>query len=398
MFNAASSASQVVQSTSGDASRDHPPIVTSASGNQNGPPINSVSPELIALITQTVQAAVAAERANAVQPASSSSSASGAVGGVPVCASSPLIPQPAVPSVAISGVGNPSTAGRPASSFAVPSFISTFAAPAMSIGSLPLSSPAASIGAFSVAASNATQSAILADQPFVIGPGFSPVPSKLVSQIVAGKYVDLSALIPENLETKEPSPQFLLDGHLLYTPQPKKPRRKIEDIATWLEAFAVFSYILLSYYPHRWKDLLQYQLLILRTYRQFSGRVWLSYDQAFRENAAATKLTDWSVMNSQLFNFHAAGSAARPSTSTSSADWEPTGSSASLVECISWNKGRCTAPRAVCRYAHRCTSCSGLHRAIACSSASKRKRDDVPRRSSSPGAERSSSKSKSRRS
>ena len=51
---------------------------------------------------------------------------------------------------------------------------------------------------------------------------------------------------------------------------------------------------------------MQYQLLILRTHRQFAGRVWLGYVRAFREHAAASNLTDWSTINVQLFNFHAA--------------------------------------------------------------------------------------------
>ena len=166
----------------------------------------------------------------------------------------------------------------------------------------------------------------------------------------------------------------------------------------WLEAFAIFSLIVVSHFPHRWRDLLQYQLLILRTHRHFSGRVWLSYDQAFREHAAATGLTDWSCMNAQLFNFHAAGSTTRSSPSSDTSDWEPSGSSSSLVECKSWNRGRCSAPQAICRYAHRCTVCSGSHRAVACSSSTSRnKREDGKRRSSSPAAVGSSS-SKSRRS
>ena len=189
-----------------------------------------------------------------------------------------------------------------------------------------------------------------------------------------------------------------MDGRLVLTTQPKKPRRRIEDIATWLEAFAIFSLIVVSHFPHRWRDLLQYQLLILRTHRHFSGRVWLSYDQAFREHAAATGLTDWSCMNAQLFNFHAAGSTTRSSPSSDTSDWEPSGSSSSLVECKSWNRGHCSAPQAICRYAHRCTVCSGSHRAVACSSSTSRnKREDGKRRSSSPAAVGSSS-SKSRRS
>lgn len=47
-------------------------------------------------------------------------------------------------------------------------------------------------------------------QPFVVGPGFSPVPAKVVSQIVAGKYADLSELLSVNIVQNEPEPQLLL--------------------------------------------------------------------------------------------------------------------------------------------------------------------------------------------
>ena len=148
-------------------------------------------------------------------------------------------------------------------------------------------------------------------QPLVVGPRFSPVLAKLVSQIVAGKFVELHELLPSNIVLTEPDPQLLFKGLLVLTSLLKKPKQRIEDISTWLEAFSIYCLILVSYFPHRWKDLLQYQLLILRTYRQFSGRVWLSYDRAFRENAAATSLTDWSQLNSTLFSFHSAGGPAR---------------------------------------------------------------------------------------
>ena len=77
-----------------------------------------------------------------------------------------------------------------------------------------------------------------------------------------------------------------------------------------MEAYSIFVMILTSYFPHRWNDLSQYKLLILRTYQRFSGDVWLNYNHAFREHAAASRVTDWSPMNVQLYNFHAAGVAA----------------------------------------------------------------------------------------
>ena len=76
----------------------------------------------------------------------------------------------------------------------------------------------------------------------------------------------------------EPEPQLLFNGRLVLTSAPKKPKRRIEDISTWLEAFSSYCLVLVSYFPNRWKDLLQYQLLILCTYRQFAGRVWWSHD------------------------------------------------------------------------------------------------------------------------
>ena len=51
---------------------------------------------------------------------------------------------------------------------------------------------------------------VVADQTFMVGPGVSPVPAKLVSQIVAGKYIDLCDLLPANLQVNEPEPQLQL--------------------------------------------------------------------------------------------------------------------------------------------------------------------------------------------
>ena len=118
-----------------------------ASQGQGRPPVsNSISPDLIALITQTVQAAVAAEQANVVQLTLSSSSSIGAVGGIPSSSSLPSLLIPAIPSMANS-VAAQSLAGKPVFSSVVPSFLLTFAAPAMSVGSLHLTLAVSSVGA-----------------------------------------------------------------------------------------------------------------------------------------------------------------------------------------------------------------------------------------------------------
>ena len=63
---------------------------------------------------------------------------------------------------------------------------------------------------------------VVADQLFMVGPGVSLVPAKLVSQIVAGKYDDLCDLLPANLQVKERDQQLLFDNHLVLMSQPKK--------------------------------------------------------------------------------------------------------------------------------------------------------------------------------
>ena len=133
-----------------------------------------------------------------------------------------------------------------------------------------------------------------------------------------------------------------------------------------MEAFSIYCLILSSFFPHRSKDLLQYKLLILRTYCQFSGKVWLAYDRAFKEHAAAAKVVDWSSINVQLFNFYAAGASAREPNAVHPEFPQLLGASSSQILCRSWNSGRCVALHASCRFAHRCSSCSAAHRAIAC--------------------------------
>jgi len=59
---------------------------------------------------------------------------------------------------------------------------------------------------------NIVQPLALVNQPFVMGLGFSSVPTKLITQILVGKYIVLSELLPANLQYKEPKLQLLFYG------------------------------------------------------------------------------------------------------------------------------------------------------------------------------------------
>ena len=125
----------------------------------------------------------------------------------------------------------------------------------------------------------------------MVGPGYSPVPEKLVSKIRSGQFVDLADLLAEILKIQEPEPPSYFEGKLL-VPSTKKRVQEITDLITWVEAFTVYTWILCSSHPSRWQDLTQYKLLILKTARQFPGKAWLHYDVAFRKDAADSALSD----------------------------------------------------------------------------------------------------------
>ena len=309
---------------------------------------SSLSPEILAAIRSAVEQSFNSRLVPGLS-GSNTSSTSSTPSAIP--ASQPHVP------LASGGMSFP----------VVPSFISSFSsAPPAGTGIA-----TTTIGnAFTASTTGALSASVVSPllyKPFVIGPGYSPVPAKLVSQILAGKYIDLNDLLPANLLpiSADSEPQLMLDGRLVLTSQPKKPKRRLEDIVSWIEAFSVYTMVLTAYYPHRWRDLLSYKLLIIRTYRNFTGKAWLNYDQAFREHAAAMNITDWSQINVQLYHYQTAGSASRQAS-----------------VCRSWNRGHCSSPYSSCCYSHKCAKCSGQHKEIECpqstSSSSSRQREHSP--------------------
>ena len=110
--------------------------------------------------------------------------------------------------------------------------------------------------------------------------------------------------------------------------------------------------------------------------------MWLSYDQAFREHAAATNLSDCSSINVKLFHFHAAGTSARQAPGEGIQECpEVVGTISVGVVCKSWNRRKCTFPYSSCKYAHVRSNSAAYHRVPACPCNS---RSQPSRRSCSP--------------
>lgn len=107
--------------------------------------------------------------------------------------------------------------------FLVPSFVNTSVMPiashsiAMRFSAPPLISVHVTSSSSSPGwpASTGSSSLPSFQQPFVVGPGFSPIPAKLVAQIVLGEFLDLSDLLSANMAQQDPEPQLLLDGRVV---------------------------------------------------------------------------------------------------------------------------------------------------------------------------------------
>ena len=98
--------------------------------------------------------------------------------------------------------------------------------------------------------------------------------------ITSGQYVDLATLITP----QQPPPVTIIsvDVRVVFT-APPRPSRRLTDI---------YMMVIVSSPPHRAVDLLVYQLLILRTSKQFKGLAWRDYDEEFRREAAAHAVPD----------------------------------------------------------------------------------------------------------
>ena len=178
---------------------------TTVAGNAAQP-----SPEFLAAVVQAVKALLPAEQASVSRPDPSgnssvldkatNSSSSAMLGGIP---DQDLSSQASALWTAGTGFSThsslaqvSSSQGRPA--LVVPSFVRTFATPnPLLVSSCAITaSPVVSQAGLAI---NSVFPSVSAHQPFVVGLEFSPIPAKLVGQIVAGKFVELNDLLSSNI-------------------------------------------------------------------------------------------------------------------------------------------------------------------------------------------------------
>ena len=222
-------------------------------------------------------------------------------------------------------------------------------------------------------------------------PGFSTseVPPKLVQEIIAGEFFDLAKLMNKNLLKLQHMHNGILDSNfeLIVDPENKllkaKPPRRlsITTLDEWTNALGTYISVIVSRFPNRAVELIDYMGIIREAAADFPGLGFLIYDYQFRMKAAADKFIYWGVIDSQLwlriFSKHPSRlrEAYRDILDVSSSESNslfyqgPQFSRAvhqgDVQRCHSYNRGR-GCVRNPCPYAHLCNRCSEEHPRYSC--------------------------------
>ena len=125
----------------------------------------------------------------------------------------------------------------------------------------------------------------LVGRDFVIGPGYSPIPNKIVSKIISSQFVELADLLPDNLKIKETEPQMFLGDKLVVVPA-RRQTMEIQDILTWVEAFTIYSLVLCLTAVEIGRSV---TLLVFNNpdVKQILGQAWQQYDTAFSKRGGS---------------------------------------------------------------------------------------------------------------
>ena len=216
-----------------------------------------------------------------------------------------------------------------------------------------------------------------------IGGRMPPIPAKLAKRIQDGQFVEMVELLPDLLRGYNPS-----DEDQLKSSKSKYRESQITNIIDWIQCFSLYIAIICRTQPQRTVDLLGYQNLIITSHQRFPDFNWATYDREFRQQAAASAVSEWSVLDNTLWNL-ARQSTAHPSkiqfttypsrsqyieqSSRSQFSSSPSQFRKARV-CLDWNESPATGcPHPICRYEHICYRCINIpsipdkhHKAIHC--------------------------------
>ncbi len=208
------------------------------------------------------------------------------------------------------------------------------------------------------------------------------VPNNIKSKIAKSEYIDLAFLLEGSIDITRPNIYSLNlnigeadTGNI--TLKSPGPKRRIDNIQNWTDAFIVFTYIYLQTHPEKQRELLVY----MRTIRRAAtfGAGFKLYDLQFRLQQQNSPARSWASLDSELWIVYVLGSKSttptpfRPTPGGS----QPSGATRPSIPsgvCFNFNKSQgCPLPKDKCRYKHECGKCAGkTHNLQSCTLAQKK--------------------------
>ena len=110
--------------------------------------------------------------------------------------------------------------------------------------------------------------------------------------------MELSKLLPKNFNSVQPfhdEPITLtLENSVIRANKAKAT--SITNIEEWTSAFTAYMSVIISKYPSRAPELLEYLSLIRYADKYHRGLGWCVFDVTFRQKAAVNKFIKWSTI------------------------------------------------------------------------------------------------------
>ena len=116
-----------------------------------------------------------------------------------------------------------------------------------------------------------------------LGDSLPPVPTKIATRILNGKFVEMTDLLPEAWSARKGDESAGKKG--------AKAKKKLEDIHVWLQCYAVYVGVMATKHLERVPKLMSYMINIIQASQEFENSVWIAYDAVYWQQAASTRHT-----------------------------------------------------------------------------------------------------------
>ena len=241
--------------------------------------------------------------------------------------------------------------------------------------------------------------------------GFPLIPPKLVGNILKWEYVDISELLPDNLELARRTAEAqrsLATSCSSKAPKKRELTKDLKGLAAWSVCFSTYIAIISKEHPEKFQELLAYHATILIEALRFGCKGWLAYDRMFREHIEKEPSSSWSMLHPMFYSLsflsqrvealtcpkcmapdhsksECALSSLEPIQEQSRSQpptagrqfglprkrfWRegtPTPATRAKVSyCFSYNEGQCFHNPKPCDREHRCIRCGKEHRMVDC--------------------------------